>query len=800
MRDHLSARSSLLGTMFCAVAGASFLLSAPALRAQCDDSDSIDCQLQQTAPLPSPIQSPASPTELSMDAPSDQGSPQPDHSSEASADKSLPGGSNFTEQASRGKRSAGQQGGRSLPSAPPTEFQLFVAATTGHMLPIYGAGLFSQRAAAFGLIDKAPAPENMVVGPGDELHIRIWGQVNFSANLRVSREGEIYLPKAGAVHVAGLEFSAVAGHLRAALERVYRNFELSVDMGEIHSIQIYVTGQARQPGEYTVSALSTLVDAVFLSGGPSGAGSMRHVLLKREGKVITDFDLYALLVKGDKSGDAQLQSGDVLYIPAAGPQAALLGSVRVAAIYELRGQQPVEELLNMGGGRTTVSSGGRISVERIEDHAQRHAFTLASDATSLQSLLADGDIVRIDPIVSSYREAVTLRGSLANPGHFLWHAGMRLSELLPDRDALVTRDYWWRRTQLGLPAPELAAPSSREEPTEKPAAVSSPGAQTDWNFAVVERLDPATMSTSLLPFNLGKLVLDRDASQDLELKPGDVVTIFSQEDVHPPIDEQTKYVHLEGEFVHAGVYSVSAGETLRSLVARAGGFTGNAYLYGSEFTRKSTQALEELRLKEFADRIEHQLLRASIKMDSASEVGGLANGGAQTARQGTQVSSVNRELIERLRRLQPTGRIVLDLKPHSTGESELPEMPLEDGDTLLVPSRPATVQVIGAVFDQNAFLYRGGARADNYLHLAGGMNRDADHRQVFVLRADGSVSGRGAGQSVLTSDFGNLRLNPGDTIVVPEKNIGAGAMRQFMAWTEIFSQFALGAAAVNILK
>jgi len=172
MRNHSFARSSFLLTMFRGVAGASLLLlCAPALRAQCDDSDSIDCQLQQTAPLPSTIQSPASPAELSMDAPSDQGSPLPDNSSEASADKSLPGGSNYTEQASREKRSAGQQGGRFSAPAPPTEFQLFVAATTGHILPIYGTGLFSQRAAAFGLIDKAPAPENMVVGPGDTAHL-----------------------------------------------------------------------------------------------------------------------------------------------------------------------------------------------------------------------------------------------------------------------------------------------------------------------------------------------------------------------------------------------------------------------------------------------------------------------------------------------------------------------------------------------------------------------------------------------------------------------------------------------------
>jgi polysaccharide export outer membrane protein len=751
--------------------------------------------------------SPASPTVLSMQETPQQETPKSDRSSEASADNSLSNESSYTERALRAERVPRVRA--PLPAEPPTEFQRFVAASTGRMLPNYGASLFASRPASFGPIDQAPAPQDMVVGVDDELRIRIWGQINFSANLRVSREGEIYLPKAGAVHVAGLLFSQVAGHLRTALERVYRNFDLSVDMGEIHSIQVYVTGQARQPGEYTVSALSTLVDAVFLSGGPSGAGSMRHIQLKREGKVVTDFDLYQLLIKGDKTGDMQLQSGDVLFIPSAGPQVALLGSVRVAAIFELRGQESMEELLDASGGRTAVASGGRISVERIEDHARRRAFELAADAAGLATALADGDIVRIDPIVSSYRDAVTLRGSVANPGRFLWHVGMRLSDLMPDRDSLVTRDYWWRRTQLGLPAPELAAPENKDqtqaeqtELTEKPAAVSSPGAQTDWNFAVIERLNPATMATSLVPFNLGKLVLDHDASQDLELRPGDVVTIFSQQDVHPPIDEQTKYVRLQGEFAHAGTYSVLPGETLRSLVARAGGLTGKAYLYGSEFTRKSTQALEQLRLSEFADRLEHQLLRNTIGMDSVVNAAAesVTSSGTKTQGPVEAVSLVNRKLVERLRLMRPNGRIVLNLRPDSAGENELPETPLEDGDTLFVPSTPATIQVIGAVLDQNAFLFRDDARAGAYLHLAGGLNRDADRGQAFILRADGSVDGHGVSQSFLAPGLANLPLYPGDTIVVPEKNIGAGGMRGFMAWSQIFSQFALGAAAINVLK
>ena len=622
MRNHSSVRPRYRRAALLWIAvTASLFFSAPALYAQCPegaDPDALGCPnlpIASTAPKDS-----SAPVDINENAPSE--SPKADSSTEASATGSLTGGSVHTE------GSLGNPGGLhgGLPShpEPPTEFQRFVAATTGQMLPVYGASLISALPASFGPLDHGPAPGNLIVGTNDELRIRIWGQVNFSANLRVSREGEIYLPKVGAVHVAGLTFSAISGHPRAALERVYRNFELSVDLGEIHSIQIYVTGQAHRPGEYTVSALSTLVDAVFSSGGPSAAGSMRHVQLKREGKVVTDFDLYALLVKGDKTGDVQLQPGDVLYIPAAGPQVALLGSVRQASIYELRGEESIEQLLDTAGGRTAIASGARLSVERIEDHARRRAFEVAADAAGLATQLANGDIVRIDPIVSSYSQTVTLRGSVANPGRFRWHEGMRLSELMPDRDALVTRGYWWRRTQLGLPALEFApsidaltlrpgmdrSPTNipraqlqppDDEPTalqqtstdsrsiatamigtgnagpmEKQATVLRPGAQTNWNYAVVERLDQATMNTSLISFNPGKLVLDHDTSQDLDLKPGDMVTIFSQEDIHLPIDEQTKYVRLEGEFAHGGIYSVSAGETLRSLVMRAGGLTGRA--------------------------------------------------------------------------------------------------------------------------------------------------------------------------------------------------------------------------------
>lgn len=636
----------------------------------------------------------------------------------------------------------------------------------------------------------------MIIGADDELRIRIWGQVNFSANLRVSREGEIYIPKVGAVHVAGLPFAAIPSHLRTQMERVYRNFELSVDLGDIHTIQIYAAGMAHQPGEYTASALSTLVDAMFASGGPSSAGSMRHVQLKRDGRVVTDFDLYSLLVKGDKTGDMQLQPGDILYIPPAGPQVALIGSVRQAGIYELRGAESIGQLLDDAGGRTSIAADARLSVDRIEDHARRRAFELTPDSAGLATLLADGDIVRIDPILSIYREVVTLRGAVANPGRFQWHEGMRLSELMPERDALLKRDYWWQRTRLGLPAPQLAAPASGEGRTEKPAAVRTPGAQTNWNRAVIERLDQATMTTRLIPFNLGKLVLDRDMSEDIDLKSGDVVTVFAQKDIQLPIKEQTIYVELAGEFVHPGIYSVSPGETLRRVAERAGGLTDQAYLYGSNFTRKSTQELEQEQLNEYADRLEHQMERNSLGLVSASS----GSGQQSVSLAGQQVASANHELIARIRQARASGRVVLKMKPQSAGLSAIPDIHLEDGDRLVVPFAPETVQVVGAVFNQRAFLYSENAKAREYLKLAGGPNRDADRKRIYILRADGSVIGHVTGDSALGVDFRKLQLYPGDAIVVPEKDVHPSLTNQLMIWSQFMSQLSLGVLEANSIK
>ena len=193
---------------------------------------------------------------------------------------------------------------------PLTEFQKFVASTTGLVLPVYGAANFQNVPSSFVALENTPVPSDYILGPDDEVRVRVWGQVNFNANLHVDRNGDIYLPQIGAVHVAGLRFDELQSHLHDAIARVYRNFQMLAELGQIRSVQVYITGEARRPGVYTVSSLATLVDAVFASGGPSVQGSMRNIELRRGGATITTLDLYRVLINGDKTQDAKLLSGD----------------------------------------------------------------------------------------------------------------------------------------------------------------------------------------------------------------------------------------------------------------------------------------------------------------------------------------------------------------------------------------------------------------------------------------------------------------------------------------------------------
>jgi protein involved in polysaccharide export with SLBB domain len=741
-----------------------------------------------------------------------------------------------------------------LPPEPLTNFQKFIASTTQQVLPIFGASLFRQVPSTFSPLDQGPVPSDYVLGPGDQVRIQVWGQVNFSTSLRIDRTGNIYLPQVGEVHLAGVRVSSLETVLNRAVSRVFRNFNLTASVGQIRSIQVYVVGQARRAGVYTISSLSTLTDALFASGGPSPEGSMRRIQLRRNGKVIANFDLYDLLLHGDRAQDLPLQSGDVIFIPPVGEQAAITGSVKHPAIYELRPGETIGQLIQNAGGPSTIAAKTYISIDRIVNHQDREAMQVSFNSAGLSTPVASGDLIRIHAIAPLYKNTVTLRGNTANPGRFAWHPGMRLSDLIPNRDSLVTRNYWWRRAQLGLPSPQfeplqrypslmqpnrpvdlLSGKSEKNQSRQSneqiqnqleqqngsrlnssntsstlasqaliqtentlgatpPLHIQIPAPDIDWAYAVIERLNPRTLRTTLIPFDLGKLVLDHDQSQNLLLQPGDVVTIFSQGDIHVPLSQQTKFVRLEGEFKHAGIYSVKPGETLRELVEQAGGLTPEAYLYGSSFTRVSTKFIQQQRLQQYI-----RNLSLEIQQDTLNA----ANSGPSSSENLSAAASAQsneQQLLAALQRVHATGRIVLNVNPESRNVSSLPNIVLQDGDEFVVPAIPSTVEVIGAVYDQNSFLYNPRQRVGDYLKLAGGANQGADRHHEFLIRADGAVVSRTDSHNIFGNNFRTLPVYPGDTIVVPEKLYKPSKLLGALQYTQLFSQLALGAAAINVLK
>jgi polysaccharide biosynthesis/export protein len=666
------------------------------------------------------------------------------------------------------------------------EFQRFVFSSTGIKLPIYGESLFKSVPSTFAPIDRSPVPGDYIIGPKDELIIQAWGQIDLQARVIVNRNGEIYLPKVGTVNVAGVHYDQLQTYLKNSIGRLYKNFDLSVNLGRLRSIQVLVVGHAKKPGTYTLGSLSTLVNALFASGGPDKSGSMRHITLKRNNQTLVQLDLYDLLVKGDKTNDVVLESGDVIFVPPVGPQIAVVGSVNEQAIFELRGTTTVGDQIEVAGGLTATADNSRAVLERIVERTARRVEEFPLDQQALAKTLHDGDVLHIFPVSPMFENAITLRGNVAQPGRYPWHEGMKIHDLLPTREAVITREYWLKQDQLVKPVPVWGAPLS-----DKKTGLGRTPADVNWEYAVIERLNPEDLSTSLIPLNLGQAIADPNSDSNVALQAGDVLTIFSQRDMSVPVEQRTKFIRIEGEVKAAGIYRAQPGETLREIVIRAGGLTPKAYLYASVFTRESTRKDQQQRMEDAADQMERDLSTETAK------AGGAATG--EESQIIMQQIEYDRQQIAKFRATKATGRIVLGLTPAADAVSDLPPLPLEDGDALVIPPFPDTLQVVGAVYNQNAFIFQSGEALGDYLHKAGGVTRGGDGGHVFVIRADGSVVSKQEHKSIWAGNFNSLKMLAGDTIVVPTKPRTVSTLRALRDWSQVFANFALGAAAIKVL-
>jgi polysaccharide export outer membrane protein len=705
------------------------------------------------------------------------------------------------------------------------DFQNFVQISIGKRLPIFGYALFKNAPTTFAQANRIPVTGNYIVGPGDELIISVWGPITLNARVVVNREGNIILPRVGPVNVAGVPYEQLHDKLTEAIGHYYKNFQLSASLGRLRSIQIYVTGFARRPGNYTVSSLSTLVNALFTSGGPSAQGSMRGIQLKRGGKIISQFDLYDFLLRGDSSKDVPLQPEDVIFIPAVGPLVAISGAVRVPAIYELGKETTLNEEISDAGGLSTVADGSQVIIERIKDRSSRTVTEVPLSGDTLAVPLHDGDVVRVIPLSPKIENAIVLRGNVAVPGRYPYHDGMHVRDLIPNREFLLTPDFWKAQiavrerspysrttnstsTTTGYPnpgtstdskasqsaGPRSTVPMSEEHISENTIAedknvikLSAP--EINWDYAVVQRVNPVDLTTHLVSFNLGK-ALSGDDSQNIELHPGDILTIFSQRDIAVPRDERTRFVTVEGEIRAPGVYRIEPGDTLRSVLKKAGNITPNAYLYGTLVTRESARRQQQSMVDETSQSMSEQAQQRA----SSDTAGHPEDAAAITLR-----NTAQQQMANNLKNVRASGRLVLEVNPGDNSVDQLPNIPLEDGDRINIPQRIEMVSVIGAVYRQSSYVYLSGKSVRHYLRLAGSATQTADLKHALLVRADGSVVDRRSVSGLWKGGFYDVRVLPGDTLVIPTKLATGAFQRNLRDWTQIASQLAISGASLAVI-
>jgi protein involved in polysaccharide export with SLBB domain len=735
-----------------------------------------------------------------------------------------------------------------------------IAGDVSKTLTQFGYGVFQAPVSTFAPVTNVPVGPDYVVGPGDSFTVTLWGRVNAQYNVAVDRSGQITLPEVGVLKVWGMTFDRLQNYLEHEFSRKYTDFKMAVTMDRLRTIRVYVVGEAQTPGGYSLSSLSTVINALFAAGGPSKNGTMRNVRMLRNSTQSVTIDLYDFLLGGDKSKDARLQDGDTIFIPLIGPVVGVAGNVKRPAIYEMSKPMSLAEVLQLAGGITYAGWLQRVQVERVDKHEKRivadfdisEKADIKKEETASAIQVQDGDVVKVFAVSPLEQNVVYLQGHVVRPGKYELKPDMRLRDVLSSYNVLQ-------------PQPNL-------------------------EYAEIERLIEPDFHPVVIPFKLDKL-LEGDDSENIELARFDTIRVFRWDErlsrqisvsglvyragqyrlipdmrvsnlvdaagglaknaylrtaeitrrhisqdgmttekididlakalagepghnirlqdydhlvVRPiPELEFDRTATISGEVRFPGTYPVRRGETLSSVIERAGGYTERAYLKGALFTRESAKAVQQRRMDELTQEIEETIL-----VDTDRAMGGAVD--EETIKTYELQLKAKRELLGKLRAARIDGRVVIRLASLEQFKASKYDLELEKGDSLAVPETPGVVNVVGEVFNPTALLYEEARTVDYYLRKVGGMTEEANKKQISVIRADGSVvsiAQKNAGRIDWDSSsnqwvfggFMSIKLDPGDTIMVPRKMDKFFWLRTAKDITQILFNAALATGVVLAL-
>jgi protein involved in polysaccharide export with SLBB domain len=685
-----------------------------------------------------------------------------------------------------------------------------------------------------------PLGPDYVLGPGDSLTIDLWGGVTQSITRTVDRDGRLLLPEAAPIEVAGLTLERAQGLIAAALKQQYRNAQAVVTVSRPRSVRLYVVGDVQRPGGYDVSSLATPLSAFYAAGGPTAAGSLRALLHYRGKQLVEQVDLYDFLLHGIRSKSAPFESGDTLLVPPAGAQVAISGAVKRPAIYELAsGPSMLAAIIDYAGGLTAAASLDHIRIERINPNQQRETVTVNlkgngapdADREALNTFsVKDGDRIYVEPIFPYSKRVVYLEGHVVRPGRLPYTDGMRLSDalesyrdLLPEPAAhgelvrLVAPDLHAETIDFDVPdvlignanielkpfdtirvfgryeadAPKVTVLGEVLRPGEYPMSTGMTAAQLVRMAGGFKRdalLDSADLTSyeivngtevagNLTTVPIGAAVTKSDPHADVLLKPGDILMVHQM----TGWNEIGQSVSIEGQVKFPGRYGFREGERLSWVLRRAGGFLPTAYPMGAVLVREQVRDLEEKSRDELIRQIETNSAAARLSPSLA---------GANAGNMLQMIKVQQDEVISELRSHPPAGRMVVQITADIDRWAGTPaDIELRQGDVVTIPKRPGFVLVTGQVYNATALAYAPDKTAGWYLSHAGGANSTADRKEIFIIRANGSVIGRRSG-GWFEGDVLSTRLNPGDVVVVPQKVIGSSVF-----WRNLLTAGQIAASA-----
>ncbi len=690
-------------------------------------------------------------------------------------------------------------------------------------LKIFGHSVFRKiKFPVFESKKQVSVPADYPVASGDEIIILLWGRINEELHLTVDRNGQVNIPRIGPVSVAGLSFKTMKKNLINRIQTI-EGVQAAVSMGTLSDIRIFIVGEVNIPGQYTASALTNVTNALFFADGFSKNGSMRNVKLKRNGRTIKSFDFYEFLLSGNNFGKVRLKTGDVIFVPVVKKMAAIAGNVRRSALYELKGKTSLKELVDLAGGLTPNAWVNRIQIERYQEHKQQVVLDLdISSADMLPDFtVEDGDIVKIFPVVHLDKNAVFLSGNVNRPGKYEYRENMKVSDIINSYDQLLPETYFnyavIRRQEppsyaerivsfnLGSVLEDNASPENitlepqdkliiyNREFFERDRIVSIDGAVTNpgtykllKNMRIKDLILEAGGLREEASNERGELYKRSFEAEEVHTVKVDFVIESAMQDnpehnhllskfdhisIRPKQGwEEQKKIALVGEFNYPGSYVVLEGETLGELLRRAGGLKDGAYLSAAIYTRESVKELEKKRIEEYINRLEIDIATMSSEMASKGNVGSEMQ--ALITQQYT--------LLDKLREIEHVGRVVIDFE----NEENYKNLQIEDGDMFYIPKNNSTVSVIGEVFNPATFvLDTRNSSVRNYVELAGGCKENANKKDIYVIKANGSVRTR---KMVRISKYS---LESGDAVVVPRKiPYNTGKFKMFMDTLEAISR------------